>query len=84
MKTISDLKKVMIREKYENVYGSPTIEYYFKDIDAWIERLGNKIIVDRKNPYNVRYKTFSKNFKTLDECLKYILCKKYITDCIRV
>lgn len=76
----SDLRKIMSKQQYSNVFGTPTIEYHFENIDAWIEKAGSKIPHDKNKPYNVRYKRLHKNFKTLNECLDYILCNSYIYD----
>jgi hypothetical protein len=80
LNTISDLRKVMNKQVYENVYGTPSIEYNFEDVPAWIEKLGSKMAHDKNRPYRVRYKGLGKNFKTLNECLQYILYGSYIHD----
>jgi len=80
MKTISELRKIMQKNSYKNVYGTPTTEYHFENIGAWIEKRGSKLTYDKSKPYSVRYRGLGKNFKTLSECLEYISMERYINE----
>jgi hypothetical protein len=68
----------MTKHTYENIYGTPTIEYHFESTGAWIEKRGSKMAYIKNKPYSVRYGNLGKNFKTLNECLEYILTGDYV------
>jgi len=66
--------------EYNNSYGTPNKEYDFEELPVRIVKSGSQMAFEKGKPYTVHHKRMGKNFKTLVECLEYILSKRYIYD----
>jgi len=80
MNSISELRKIMTMNEYSKVYGTPDKEYSFEGLPVMIIKAGSKMCCNKSKPYTVKYKRLGKYFKTLVECLEYILSENYIYD----
>ena len=80
IKTISALRKIMTMKEYSNFNGTPNKEYEFEELPVRIVRSGSQRAFEKGKPYTVHHKRIGKNFKTLVECLEYILSERYIYD----
>lgn len=78
IRTTADLKRIMTRKSYKDVFGKLITEYTFDGLDVKIEMSERRRMQDKSKTYKITSKNGKKYFASYADSIEYILSRKHI------